>query len=96
MAAKKKKNIVVDPGPQITVDNILQINKDFMEAAKKNQDITIKTKSVDNIDLAGIQFIAFAKKHAEKSKISLTLDLKVNDTAEDLLKSSGFNNLLSM
>ncbi len=95
MTAKKKKTIVVDPGPQITIDNILQIKNVFLEATKKNNDISIKTKSLENIDLAGIQFIIFAKKYAQKSNISLTIDLKISDTVEELLNSCGFNNLLS-
>lgn len=95
MTKKSKKSTVIDPGTQITIDNINELVQSFNHALKNNQTIEIKNKTLENIDLTGIQFLHYAQRRSEAEGKKLLLKLNLTDNMKVLLQNSGFQHILS-
>lgn len=96
MAKKKKKSTIIDPGPQVTIDLINELYQTITKAIAENDQIEIKNKNIENIDLTGIQLFQYAIKTAEIQGKELKFNISFSENMNSLLKSSGFHNILSI
>jgi ABC-type transporter Mla MlaB component len=94
MAKKDIKSTIIDPGIQITIDNIHDLLKKFNSALKNNQSIEIKNEMLENIDLTGIQFLYYAKKKSEAEGKKIHIDIKLTENMKALIQNSGFSTTL--
>lgn len=94
MAKKNNKSTTIDPGMQITIDNIHELLKNFTNALKDNQSIEIKNEMVENIDLTGIQFLYYAKKRTEAEGKKIYININLTENMNVLLQNSGLHTIL--
>jgi len=80
----------------ITIDNVVDLQKKFLKLLDKNTNISFNCKDIDNIDLNGIQFLVFAKKIAKEKGIELEYNVNYYDNALDLIKKTGFEDILEI
>jgi ABC-type transporter Mla MlaB component len=96
MAENKKKSTTIDPGPQVTIDIINELYKTITKAIAENDQVEIKNVNIENIDLTGIQLFQYAIKTAEIQGKELKFNISFSENINSLLKSSGFQNILSI
>lgn len=83
-------------GTSLTIDGIKEIQNKFHELIEENKNIILKSESIEIIDLAGIQFLIYAKKIAAKQKIKLTFDFTPSEQVLDLAVKTGFSKIFEI
>lgn len=95
-ATKRKKTNKLDISNSLTVSTTSDLHNKFTANIKKKTDVHLYSKQLTTIDLAGIQFLIYAKEVAAKKGIELIIECNPSDTVSDLAEKTGFSNLFVM
>ncbi len=85
---KKKTAFVLPIGNTLTIGNVSPLYAQIMEHYEEHGNIEIKSESIEQIDLAGIQLIVQLKQLGDN--FNAHFKLKFNKNTHDLLSKCGF------
>lgn len=90
-----QENMIIDLGSRLTIDKVDEFKGMIMDAYDKGGNVVLKSNQVDDIDLAFIQMIKAMERSFKDGKKEFKMDIKVSDSAAELLKHSGFENFFN-
>jgi anti-anti-sigma regulatory factor len=79
---------------ELTIYTVLEIKEYFLEAIEKYNELDIRIKKVENIDLSFIQLIESLKKTGEEYGKALSISAELADETRTLVENSGFDPIL--
>ena len=91
----KKEQLAIEISGQLTINNIVKIIENLKENFSFNKSFKILIKDVKNMDLTFIQLIYSLISSSIKNSYNVTVSMELPDDIRQLLKSSGFNGLVT-
>ncbi len=80
---------------ELTIRNIDKIVNEFIDEFSTGKNVTIKSDSIEKIDLAGIQFLIAVIKLSFESKGKVQLKIKVGNDSQALMERNGFKDIFN-
>lgn len=94
--AKKKRNVQIDTGSALTIENVSRIKKDYDAAIGKSSEVDLFSKKLDAIDLTGVQLLQYIQNQAETNNKKVNFRLKLDGDQQDMIKKNGFQQILEL
>ncbi|QQS51743.1 MAG: hypothetical protein IPM71_03180 [Bacteroidota bacterium] len=89
---KKKKAFEFMLGNSLTISNVNSVYAEIMEKYDEHGHLKIRSETIEQIDLTGIQLIAHLQQLGEN--FNAEFHLKFHENTRDLLSKCGFENVI--
>ncbi len=86
---KNKETVVLDFSDNLTIDEAISIKESLSETMGKGENILIKGKKINNIDLTFVQLLKSFERTCIKEGKNISIDLELPEEIQALLTNSG-------
>ena len=91
---KRSKKLEINIENHFTVECIEELKTNILDSLDSCKHLSMNFKSIENIDISGLQFIYSLQKEATYKEINFELTFEGDEEIKNLLKKTGFENFI--